>query len=66
MALGAGAMASGVGFAMKSLRSGVEIVCVQPENAPAVTLALRAGRAKEAESLASAVLARGAVPDDPS
>jgi threonine dehydratase len=43
VSLGAGAMASGVGFALKHARPGTEVICVQPENAPAMTLALRAG-----------------------
>lgn len=47
ISLGAGAMASGVGFVLKNQRPGTEIVTVQPENAPAMTLSLRAGRPVE-------------------
>ena len=43
VSLGAGAMASGVGFALKQLRHGTEVICVQPEQAPAMTLALQPG-----------------------
>jgi threonine dehydratase len=51
---------------MKSLRSGVEIVCVQPENAPAVTLALRAGRPIEVaipNTIADGVAGRFVIPE---
>ncbi|MFD2467722.1 threonine ammonia-lyase [Amycolatopsis silviterrae] len=37
VALGTGALASGVGFAVKSLAPEVEVVCVQPQGAPAMT-----------------------------
>jgi threonine dehydratase len=66
ISLGAGAMASGVGFAIKSLRRGVEIVCVQPENVPAVTLALRAGRPIEVgipNTIADGVAGRYVIPE---
>jgi threonine dehydratase len=36
-------MATGVGFAMRCLAPAVEVLCVQPEQAPAMTLSFRAG-----------------------
>jgi threonine dehydratase len=66
ISLGAGAMASGVGFALKSLCKGTEILCVQPENAPAMTLALRAGRPIEVgmpTTIADGVAGRYVIPE---
>lgn len=66
ISLGAGAMASGVGFALKSLREGTEIICVQPEKAPAMTLALRAGRPVEVgapATIADGVAGRYVIPE---
>ncbi|MFY1687233.1 threonine ammonia-lyase [Plantactinospora sp. WMMB782] len=37
VALGGGAMASGVGYALKTLAPAVEVICVQPSGAPAMT-----------------------------
>jgi threonine dehydratase len=37
IALGGGAMATGVGYVLKSLMPGVEVICVQPLGAPAMT-----------------------------
>ncbi|MFV2088635.1 threonine ammonia-lyase [Micromonospora sp. LOL_021] len=37
LALGGGAMASGVGHVLKALAPGVEVICVQPAGAPAMT-----------------------------
>jgi threonine dehydratase len=37
IALGGGAMATGVGHVMKALAPGVEVICVQPLGAPAMT-----------------------------
>ncbi|MET7439628.1 threonine/serine dehydratase [Streptomyces sp. NPDC005496] len=37
IALGGDAMATGVGFALKSLSPDVEVICVQPSGAPAMT-----------------------------
>jgi threonine dehydratase len=37
IALGGGAMATGVGYVLKALASGVEVICVQPRGAPAMT-----------------------------
>jgi hypothetical protein len=47
VSLGAGAMATGVGYALKYRRSEVKVICVQPHNAPAMTLSFRAGRVIE-------------------
>ncbi|MEV8377123.1 pyridoxal-phosphate dependent enzyme [Kribbella sp. NPDC056861] len=66
VSLGAGAMASGVGFALKELRKGTEVICVQPEEAPAMTLALRAGRAVEVgapRTIADGVAGRSVIPE---
>jgi threonine dehydratase len=66
ISLGAGAMASGVGFALKNLRKGTEIICVQPENAPAMTLALRTGRPVEVgmpTTIADGVAGRYVIPE---
>ncbi|MEU4215187.1 pyridoxal-phosphate dependent enzyme [Actinoplanes sp. NPDC026623] len=37
IALGAGAMATGVGYVVKALLPGAEVICVQPRGAPAMT-----------------------------
>ncbi|WP_369141038.1 threonine ammonia-lyase [Modestobacter versicolor] len=66
VSLGAGALASGVGFALKSLRPGVPVVCVQPEQAPAMTLALRAGAPVEVgvpRTIADGVAGRYVIPE---
>jgi threonine dehydratase len=42
VALGGGAMATGVGYAFKCLAPQVEIICVQPRGAPAMALSWRA------------------------
>ncbi|MFC8075284.1 threonine/serine dehydratase [Streptomyces sp. NPDC057307] len=66
VSLGAGALASGVGFALRSLRGGTETICVQPENAPAMTLALRAGRPVEVgapDTIADGVAGRYVLPE---
>ncbi|MFI5708182.1 threonine/serine dehydratase [Kribbella sp. NPDC051620] len=66
ISLGAGAMASGVGFAVKSLGQKTEVICVQPEQAPAMTLALRAGRPVEVgspDTIADGVAGRSMIPE---
>jgi threonine dehydratase len=66
VSLGAGAMASGVGFAVKSLAKNTEMICVQPEQAPAMTLALRAGRPVEVgapHTIADGVAGRYVIPE---
>ncbi|NUR64756.1 MAG: pyridoxal-phosphate dependent enzyme [Streptomyces sp.] len=44
VALGGGALATGVGHVLKSLAPEVEVICVQPQGAPALTLSWRARR----------------------
>jgi threonine dehydratase len=44
IALGGGAMATGVGQVIKALAPGVEVICVQPAGAPAMTLSWRQRR----------------------
>ncbi|MFI0897937.1 threonine/serine dehydratase [Streptomyces sp. NPDC020983] len=44
VALGGGAMATGVGHVLKSLAPGTEVICVQPLGAPALTLSWRQRR----------------------
>jgi threonine dehydratase len=44
IALGGGAMATGVGHVLKDLAPGVEVICVQPAGAPAMTLSWRQRR----------------------
>lgn len=44
IALGGGALATGVGHVIKDLAPGVEVICVQPAGAPAMTLSYRQRR----------------------
>ena len=44
IALGGGALATGVGHVLKSCAPGVEVICVQPQGAPAMTLSWRQRR----------------------
>ncbi len=44
IALGGGALATGVGHVLKALAPGVEVICVQPLGAPAMTLSWRRRR----------------------
>jgi threonine dehydratase len=44
IALGGGALATGVGHVMKALAPGVEVICVQPLGAPAMTYSWRQRR----------------------
>jgi len=50
ISLGAGAMATGVGFAIKNRRPDIKVICAQPINAPALTRSFLAGRVVESES----------------
>ena len=50
IALGGGAMATGVGHVVKARAPGVEVVCVQPLGAPAMTLSWRERRVVTTES----------------
>jgi threonine dehydratase len=50
IALGGGALATGVGYVMKALAPGVEVICVQPQGAPALTLSWHQRRVVTTES----------------
>jgi threonine dehydratase len=50
VALGGGAMATGVGHVLKSLAPDVEVICVQPHGAPAMTRSWHARRVVTTES----------------
>jgi threonine dehydratase len=66
IALGGGALASGVGYVAKSLAPDVEVVAVQPERAPAMALSWRSGRVVETESIdtiADGVAGRCPIPE---
>ncbi|WP_320775629.1 threonine/serine dehydratase [Streptomyces sp. CRN 30] len=66
VALGTGALAGGVGFAVKSLATQVEVVCVQPQGAPAMTRSWHARRVITTEStdtIADGVAGRVPNPD---
>jgi len=51
IALGGGALATGVGHVLKALVPGVEVICVQPAGAPAMTLSWRQRRIVTTESV---------------
>ncbi len=51
IALGGGAMATGIGHVLKSMAPGVEVICVQPLGAPALTLSWREGRVVTTDSI---------------
>jgi threonine dehydratase len=66
IALGGGALATGVGHVLKSRAPGVEVVCVQPEGAPAMTLSWRARRVITTDStstIADGVAGRRPIPE---
>ncbi|ROS44773.1 threonine ammonia-lyase [Amycolatopsis thermoflava] len=66
IALGGGAMATGVGHVLKSLAPGVEVICVQPLGAPAMTLSWRQRRVVTTESMntiADGVAGRFPIPE---
>jgi threonine dehydratase len=66
IALGGGAMATGVGHVLKALTPGVEVICVQPLGAPAMTLSWRARTVVTTEStdtIADGVAGRFPIPD---
>ncbi|MGW7264433.1 threonine ammonia-lyase [Streptomyces sp. NPDC054842] len=65
LALGGGAMATGVGFVLKSLSPDVEVVCVQPAGAPAMTRSWHQHRVVTTEStdtIADGVAGRYPIP----
>jgi threonine dehydratase len=65
VALGGGALATGVGYVFKCLAPQVEIVCVQPRGAPAMALSWRARSIVETErtdTIADGVAGRFPIP----
>ena len=65
VALGGGAMATGVGYVFKCLAPQVEIVCVQPRGAPAMALSWRAKSVVETDridTIADGVAGRCPIP----
>jgi threonine dehydratase len=65
IALGGGALATGVGHVMKDLAPGVEVICVQPLGAPAMTRSWRQGRVVTTEftdTIADGVAGRRPIP----
>ena len=66
IALGGGAMASGIGHVAKSLAPHVEVVAVQPEGAPAMALSWRSGSVVQTETIdtiADGVAGRFPIPE---
>jgi threonine dehydratase len=66
IALGGGALASGVGHVARSLAPHVEVIAVQPEGAPAMALSWRSGRVVETDSIdtiADGVAGRCPIPE---
>ncbi|MQY14557.1 L-threonine dehydratase catabolic TdcB [Streptomyces sp. RB5] len=66
IALGGGALATGVGYALKSLAPDTEVVCVQPHGAPAMTRSWRARRVITTDStdtIADGVAGRRPIPE---
>ncbi|MBM2622049.1 pyridoxal-phosphate dependent enzyme [Actinoplanes sp. LDG1-06] len=66
IALGGGAMATGVGHVVKTLAPGVEVICVQPLGAPAMTLSWRARRVVTTDTMdtiADGVAGRFPIPE---
>jgi threonine dehydratase len=65
IALGGGAMATGVGHVVKALAPGVEVICVQPLGAPAMTRSWRSRRVVTTDStdtIADGVAGRHPIP----
>jgi threonine dehydratase len=65
VALGGGALATGVGHVMKALAPGVEVLCVQPRGAPAMTLSWRERRVvitDSTDTIADGVAGRRPIP----
>ena len=66
IALGGGAMATGIGHVLKTLSPGVEVVCVQPAGAPAMTRSWHARRVVTTDSMdtiADGVAGRFPIPE---
>lgn len=65
IALGGGAMATGVGHVLKAMAPGVEVICVQPLGAPAMTYSWQQGRVVTTDStdtIADGVAGRRPIP----
>ncbi|WAZ19180.1 pyridoxal-phosphate dependent enzyme [Streptomyces cinnabarinus] len=65
IALGGGALATGVGHVVKALTPGAEVICVQPLGAPAMTLSWRRRRVvttEAADTIADGVAGRCPIP----
>ncbi|MEW2556084.1 pyridoxal-phosphate dependent enzyme [Streptomyces zhihengii] len=66
IALGGGALATGVGHVVKALLPGVEVICVQPRGAPAMTRSWHARRVvttESADTIADGVAGRRPIPE---
>ena len=66
VAVGGGALASGVGYAMRSLAEHVEVIGIQPLGAPAMALSWRQGTVVETdriETIADGVAGRCPIPE---
>ena len=66
LALGGGALASGVGFVLKELSASTQVVSVQPAGAPAMTLSWRQHRVVQTdriETIADGVAGRFPIPE---
>ena len=66
IALGGGAMATGVGFVCQQLSPTTNVICVQPTGAPAMTLSWRAGtvvETKTCDTIADGVAGRCPIPE---
>ena len=66
IALGGGAMATGVGYVLKALKPEVEVICVQPRGAPAMTRSWHERRVvttETADTIADGVAGRYPIPE---
>jgi threonine dehydratase len=66
IALGGGAMATGVGHVVKALLPGTEVICVQPRGAPAMTRSWHEGRivtTDATDTIADGVAGRYPIPE---
>jgi threonine dehydratase len=66
ISLGAGAMATGVGHAMRRRLASIEVLTVQPGQAPGMTLSFRAGHVVDAgrpDTIADGVAGRYVLPE---
>jgi threonine dehydratase len=66
IALGGGAMATGVGYVLKTLTPGAEVICVQPAGAPAMTRSWHERRVittESADTIADGVAGRYPIPE---